>query len=352
MSWSVGPQASSRPLLDVHDLLILDLDGVVYVGAGAVPGVVEVLEKAEARGVRRTFATNNASRTPEDVAAHLSRIGVPARPEDVVTSSQAAADLIVRRCGAGAAVLAVGGRGLAQACREAGLHVVAGADESPAAVVQGYGPDVGWRDLAEATYAVRAGSWWVATNTDITIPTERGPAPGNGTLVAAVRAAVDVDPVVAGKPEPGLFTAAARRVGARSPLVVGDRLDTDIEGAVRAEQPSVLVLTGVTRPRDLLVAEPRRRPTYVTEDMHGLLEPQPEVTADGGGWRCREARVEVVAGELQGTAPRGRGAALDLLRAATAAAWTLRADAADGEKPGVASALLERWEPLGTGSTT
>jgi HAD superfamily hydrolase (TIGR01450 family) len=349
MSAVNAPQGSSRPLLDVHDLLILDLDGVVYVGAHAVPGVVEVLEKAEARGVRRTFATNNASRTPEDVAAHLSRIGVPAQPQDVVTSSQAAADLIVRRCGAGVSVLAVGGPGLVEACREAGLNVVVSAEDSPAAVVQGYGPAVGWRDLAEATYAVRAGSWWVATNTDITIPTERGPAPGNGTLVAAVRAAVDVDPVVAGKPEPGLFTAAARRVGARSPLVVGDRLDTDIEGAVRAQQPSVLVLTGVTRPQDLLDAEPGRRPTYVTEDMHGLLEPQPEVTADGDGWRCRDARVEVVAGELQGSAPQGRGAALDLLRAAAAAAW---ASQAAGEKPSVASALLERWEPLGTDPTT
>ena len=345
----MGPRASSRPLLDMHDLLILDLDGVVYVGAHAVPGVVEVLEKAEARGVKRSFATNNASRTPQDVAAHLSRLGIPAEPGDVVTSSQAAADLIVRRFGAGASVLAVGGPGLDQACRDAGLRTVSGAADSPAAVVQGYGPDLGWRDLAEATYAIRAGSWWVATNTDTTIPTERGPAPGNGTLVAAVRAAVDVDPVVAGKPEPGLFTAAARRAGAKSPIVVGDRLDTDIEGAVRAAQPSVLVLTGVTRPLDLLAAAPDERPTYVAEDMHGLLEPQPEVTADDGGWRCRDARVEVVAGELQGTAPQGRAAALDLLRAAAAAAWQAQER---GEVPAVASALLARWEPLGTDLAT
>ncbi len=322
-------------LADAHDLLLLDLDGVVYVGEDAVPGAAEALVRAREEGRATGYATNNASRTPEDVAAHLVRLGIPARPEEVTTSSQAAAQLVVERLGAGATVLAVGGPGVSAALREAGLEPV-GVDDAPAAVVQGFGRQLGWSDLADAAAAVRGGALWVATNTDLTLPTERGPAPGNGSLVGAVRNAVDVDPVVAGKPEPTLFVAAARRAGATAPLVVGDRLDTDVAGAVRSGMTGALVLTGLTGPRQLLDAAPGERPDLVLADLGALHRPPPRsAELSVGGARCGDAEVRWDGGTLEAaTGSAGPGAPLedllDLLRAACAAAWAPRADGSAG----------------------
>jgi HAD superfamily hydrolase (TIGR01450 family) len=316
-----GLLASAQGPAREHDLLVLDLDGVVYVGDHAVPGAVASLTAARGTGTRWCFVTNNASRPPDVVAEHLTRLGLDVRPGDVVTSSQAAAQLVLDRFGPGTPVLAVGGPGVAAACRELGLATVGSATEHPVAVVQGYGADVGWTDLAEAAFAIQAGAWWVATNTDATLPTPRGPAPGNGALVASVRAAVGVDPVVAGKPEPALFTTAARRAAASRPLVVGDRLDTDVAGAVRAGQHSMLVLTGVSRPLDVITAPPELRPSYVAADLAGLLRPHAAAVADGDGWRCGEARVGWVDGVLDGEGTADADDTLDLLRAACAAAW-------------------------------
>src|SRR6185436_19331771 len=170
--------------------------------------------------------------------------------------------------------------------------------DNPAAVVQGYGPDVGWRILAEAALSVRAGAIWVATNTDRTLPSPRGPLPGNGSLVAVLRTALDREPdLVVGKPEPALFTTAAASSGARRPLVVGDRLDTDIEGAVGAGMDSLLVLTGVSGPAELLAAPPERRPTYVSADLSGLFGEAsaariPVATDELGGWRLADGKLE------------------------------------------------------------
>jgi ribonucleotide monophosphatase NagD (HAD superfamily) len=142
----------------------------------------------------------------------------------------------------------------------------------PAAVAQGWGPDVGWANLAEATVALHAGARWVATNLDRTLPSPRGPLPGSGSLIAAVETATGRSPdSVAGKPYPPLFSAAVKGSQAKRPLVVGDRLDTDIAGATRAGLPSLLVLTGVSRPRDLLAAPPEQRPTYVGRDLTALF---------------------------------------------------------------------------------
>jgi HAD superfamily hydrolase (TIGR01450 family) len=344
--------------VDAHDLLVLDLDGVVYVGAGAVPAAVETLLEARSRGIGWCFATNNASRTPHDVAAHLVELGLPAADDEVITSSQAAAQIVADRCGGGAVVLAVGGPGVAAACAEAGLRPVTslerrGADgealeEHPVAVVQGFGRDVAWTDLAQAARAVRGGALWVATNTDATLPTGYGPAPGNGTLVAAVRAAVDLDPVVAGKPEPVMFAQAAARVGALRPLVVGDRLDTDLAGAVRAGMPGLLVLTGVSRPADLLAAPAAHRPTYVARDLTSLLQAHPATERSGDGWRCGTAVVRVRDGELRGEAPSGPTGSLDLLRAACAAVWSREPGA---PVPSVGPELERRWEALADGGT-
>jgi glycerol-1-phosphatase len=274
------PQASERPLSEVYDVGLLDLDGVVYLGSSAVPGAAEALEAARRAGMRLAFVTNNASRSPSTIAAQLNRLGVPASPAEVVTSAHAAARLIAERLPPGSPVLVVGGIGLRIALRERGLRPVSTAAERPAAVVQGYGPDIGYGLLAEGELAVRAGAWFVASNVDVTLPTARGLQPGNGSLVQVIATATGQQPAVAGKPEPPLHAEAVERTGARRPLVVGDRLDTDIEGAVRVGADSMLVLTGVTGPAEAVLAPPGQRPAYLAHDLAGLLEPHPAVTAE------------------------------------------------------------------------
>lgn len=316
--------ACEAPLAEVFDLAILDLDGVVYVGRDAVPGAAPAIAEAGRRGLRSCFVTNNASRTPDTVADHLTELGVPAGPDDVVTSAQVAAALLARRLEPGSRVLVIGGTGLRVALKEAGLVPVATMDDGPAAVVQGFSPDLDWRALAQGTRAVRAGLPWVATNLDPTVPTPHGPAPGNGSLVRLIATAAEKDPdEIAGKPQPQPFLEAARRYGANSPLVVGDRLDTDLEGAAAAAMPGLAVLTGISGARDLVRAARGMRPTFVAVDLAGLLEPHPDAPAHLDGGRalatCRSARVSVDPTGVEVLATGGD--ALDLLRAACAAAW-------------------------------
>lgn len=277
---------------------------------------------------RITFVTNNASRTPHAVADHVRRLGVPAEAAEVATSAQAAARLIAERVPARSAVLVVGGMGLRQAVRARALRPVTTAAQRPVAVVQGYDPGLGYDDLAEATLAVRAGALYVAANADVTLPTARGILPGNGAFVQAVRAATGSDPLVAGKPEPSLYDEATSRAGAVRPLMVGDRLETDIEGAVHAGVDSLLVLTGVTGPLDLVLAPPSRRPTYVAADLGGLLDCHPAVHRDGDAWVCRGW---VARGREGRFGVEGHGDPCDGLRALCGAVWhavgTVREDA-------------------------
>lgn len=312
--------AGSAVLADRFDTALLDLDGVVYVGPDAIAGVPETLVQVRQRGMRTAFVTNNAARTPETVAAHLRELGVAAEADDVVTSAQAAATLVLGLVGAGAAVLVVGGEGLRAALLERGLRPVTSADDADA-VVQGFAPDVDWGLLAEGTFAVRRGLPWVAANLDSTVPTPRGIAPGNGALVGVIARTTGMAPTaVAGKPELALHQESMRRTEARQPLVVGDRLDTDIEGANRAGVASLLVFTGVAAPADVLRAEPVHRPTYIAEDLRtGLLEAHPPVSRDGRGWTCRAATVGVD-GAVQ-------GAGIDALRAGCVAVWSGGVDA-------------------------
>jgi HAD superfamily hydrolase (TIGR01450 family) len=291
--------------------------------------------------MRLAFVTNNASRSPAAIAQQLNQLGVGASPADVVTSAQAAARLIADRLPGGSAVLVAGGIGLRLALRERGLRPVSTAAERPAAVVQGYAPDISYSLLAEAAVAIRGGAWYVASNADATLPSSRGPLPGNGALVQLLVTATGRRPVVAGKPEPPLHAEAVRRTGARRPLVVGDRLDTDIEGAVRVGADSLLVLTGVTQPADLVLAPPQRRPSYVAADLNGLLEPHPEVTAADGAFSCGSWTARLTCGSAgdgqPGPASRpagqlelsGSGKPIDGLRALCAAAWS--ADALTAE---------------------
>ena len=278
-------------LVDGYDLVIFDLDGVVYLIDKPIPGAAEAVERLRADGIAVAYATNNASRRAAQVADAL---------RDEV--------------------------------RDAGLTPVETFEDKPAAVVQGYGADVGWRILAEAALSVRAGARWVATNTDRTLPSPRGPLPGNGSLVSVLRTALDREPdVVVGKPQPALFTTAASMSHAERPLTVGDRLDTDIEGAVTAGMDSLLVLTGVSGPADLLAAPPERRPTYVAADVSGLFAPpvplQP--ATELGGWRLSGD------GALD-----GEGDPVDALRLLCPAAWSGTRVSASSE---AARDLLKSW---------
>jgi glycerol-1-phosphatase len=261
-------------LVDRYDLIIFDLDGVIYLIDKPIPGAVETVERLRAEHTPIAYVTNNASRRAADVAALLSGMDVPAETDEVLTSAGAAAAMLAARLPAGAPVLVVGADALRAEVRDAGLRPVDAFEDKPAAVVQGYGPDVGWRILAEAALSVRAGALWMATNTDRTLPSPRGPLPGNGSLIAVLRTALDREPdVVVGKPEPALFTAAAEHARAERPLVVGGRLDTDIEGAVGAGMDSLLVLSGISDRAELLTAPAQRRPTFVAADLTALFDP-------------------------------------------------------------------------------
>ena len=312
--------------LDGVDLVLADLDGVVYRGAQAIPHAVESINRAgEAR--RIGYITNNASRTPESVAEQLENLGLHVVADDVVTSPQAAVRLLSGMIPAGSLVFAVGGEGLKVELANAGFAITESAEDGPVAVIQGFAQDIGWVQLAEASYALQANGGdipWVATNTDWTLPTARGTAPGNGTLVSAIHLAVGRLPVVAGKPEVAIFEEALHRFGGSKPLFLGDRLDTDILGANRAGLDSVLVLTGIDKAKQVLAADPNSRPTFVLDDLRGLHEPYPivndETMADGSRTVTVGSAVVRMVGHIVSVAQRG-DSKLNLLRAGAAAIW-------------------------------
>lgn len=257
--------------------------------------------------MRLAFVTNNAARPPSEVVEHLIHLGIPAAVDEVITSAQTAAHYLARQLPPGAPVLVVGTTGLIEALREHGLTPVFSADDEPAAVVQGYSPELTWRQLAEGAVAIRRGARWVAANLDATVPSPRGPLPGNGSLVAALRHATGMEPFATGKPDPTMHGETVERTGAQRPIVVGDRLDTDIEGATRVGCASLVVLSGVTDPATLLAAPVGQRPDFVADDLAGLLVAHPGVEVDGPRVRCRrwlasrEADVIVLALATLGT---------------------------------------------------
>ncbi len=317
---------SERTPLDGVDLLLADLDGVVYRGAAAIPHAVESINRAS-ESCAVAYVTNNASRTPESVAEQLVGLGLHVSRDDVVTSPQAAVRLLAGLIPPGSRVLAVGGEGLHTELELAGFVVTHSADDSPAAVIQGFAQDIGWTQLAEASYALQGAGEdlpWVATNTDWTIPTARGIAPGNGTLVSAVHLAVGRLPVVAGKPETPIFQEAIARFGGTKTLFLGDRLDTDILGANRAGIDSALVLTGIDQAKQVLAADPNSRPTFVLENLSELHTPYPEIrdetTADGTRIVTVGNAVVHMDGNVVSVVTTGESK-VNLLRAGSAAIW-------------------------------
>ena len=318
-----GRNAPRPTPLDGIDVVLADLDGVVYAGPGPIPFAVESLNRATT-GRRLGFITNNASRTDASVAAHLTDLGIPTAPDDVVTSPQAAMRLLVEVVPPGSTVLVVGGEGLVVELEKAGFVVTRSADDNPAAVVQGFAPDVAWVHLAEAAFALKTpvdegGIPWIATNTDWTIPQARGIAPGNGTLVSAVHTAVGRLATVAGKPEVPIFHEAVARFDATTPLFIGDRLDTDIKGAVAAGMRSAVVLTGIDRPKHVLAAPPDSRPDFILSDLRELFEPYPETVVKGARTTVGAASVELDGADLRIVSEGDRP--IDLVRAGAAAVW-------------------------------
>jgi glycerol-1-phosphatase len=331
-------------LAQEYDCLLLDLDGTVFRGHELTAGAAESLDKTQGR---KLFITNNASRSAAEVAKHLDDLGLDATADGVVTSAQSAAGVLAAQLPPESRVLVVGTEALAAEIAAAGLRPVRLWQDKPAAVVQGHSTETGWTNLAEAALAIRAGVLWVAANADRTLPTERGLVPGNGSMVAALKAATDAEPQVAGKPAPTLMKDALARGDFRAPLVVGDRLDTDIAGATAAGLPSLMVLTGVSSARDAVYAVPDQRPTYIGYDLRALHQDADVLAvAPQLAWRIEAdgMSLRVSAGRDDST-----GDGLSVVRAVANAIWADRSavrpvtiEAGDN----IAYDALERWSLL------
>lgn len=325
-----------------YDCLLLDLDGTVFRGHEPTEGAVAALADA---GICKLYVTNNASRSADEVAAHLCELGFAAGAADVVTSAQSAAHLLAQQLPAGSTVLVVGTASLAAEIEAVGLRPVREFKNQPVAVVQGHSSATGWSDLAEAALAIRAGALWVAANVDKTLPSERGLLPGNGSMVAALRTATDSEPQVAGKPAPTLMAEALSRGDFHAPLVVGDRLDTDIAGAYAAELPSLMVLSGVNSARDVVLAIDEQRPTFLAHDLRALhTDPATAAVTAQPGWRTEVdgARITVSA---NGADPGQDG--LSVVRATARAVWdsgTSNVTVVAGDD--TARAALQHWSLL------
>ena len=307
-------------LIDSFDSLLLDLDGVVYRGKKAIAGAVESITKAQRLGKSVGYITNNASRTPSQIAMQLREFGISIEDHQIIGSARAAAKLLAGKIPSGSKVLVVGGEGLRTEVEALGFSLVASSEELPSAVIQGFSPEVGWKDLAEAAFAIQNGAIWIATNQDWTLPLEKGIAPGNGTLVGAVHTAVGILPEFAGKPFRPIFDSALSELGFQKPLVIGDRLDTDIKGAVAAGLESAAVLTGILGNRELLGAKSDERPTYILTDLSELFSDYPKPKRTKSSVSFGQSEVEIIGDRLMISA--GNPSAVDTIRAATDLVWS------------------------------
>lgn len=321
---------SRKPLVETADVLLIDLDGVCYAGTRDIPHAAAGLAAARESGVKFQFLTNNASRTPEQVAEKLKGHGIAADPTEVMTAAMDAVEILTQKIEPESKVLVIGTQALIDTVAKAGFEVVSKASEQPVAVIQGYGPEVGWCQLSEAAYAISAGALFMATNLDATLPTEDGFALGNGSLVAAVEHATGQKPFAGGKPFAGIYRKAAAHAGATKPLAVGDRLDTDIAGAVAADMLSLHVLTGVSDAKAVALAYPDRRPSYLGLDLTDLMRVHPgPVHQPTGAWTSGESAAFMVAEDgrvMRDEEPVDNGQVLSLedYRALVAAVWDAR----------------------------
>ena len=282
-------------LAEEFDCALLDLDGTAWSGDERIEHAAASVIEARTMGMTSAFVTNNAMRTPQQVADKLNGMDFEATPEMVMTSAMDIAAIMAEELEEGAKVFVLGGAGLRLALEEQGFVLVDSADDEPAAVVQGLDKEVNWALLSEGAFAIERGAAFYASNLDATLPVERGQALGNGSLVRAIQHATRKRPTAGGKPEPGIYRRASELVGAKNPMAVGDRLETDIMGAVAAGVPAMHVLTGVHQARAVLRAPRGQRPAYLAIDMRGLLEahPAPKHHRDGT-WTCGLSQVAKV----------------------------------------------------------
>jgi HAD superfamily hydrolase (TIGR01450 family) len=309
-------QKSCQSIASEYDALLLDLDGVVYVGEESIPGVIPALNQARAEfGASLTCVTNNAARSSQTIAEHLTSLGLVVSAQDVVTSAQAGAAELAKLLKPGDSVFVCGSRDLMKEVELVGLKPSQDFNAPHKAVVNGYWPDMPWRMLSQAAGIISSGAIWVATNMDLTIPTKFGTSPGNGSMVNALIMATGREPdVVAGKPQKPLMLASIDRTRAQKPIAIGDRLDTDILGANNIGIDSLLVLSGVTSVTELLAAIPTQRPTYLGWDAACVLQSQQAtlVTSNKAtlnGWQVDENGLT------------GAGDSLDAIRVCAVAAW-------------------------------
>lgn len=294
-----------RSLTDRYDAFLLDLDGVLYRGDEALPGAAETTRELRARGRRLAFVTNNSARTPEEVAEKLEGLGIEADRHEVVTSGLVTAE---RLRGAASTAYVIGERGVRVALADAGIEVLDGEPDGADVVVVGWDRSVDYDRLRIASVLVGRGARLVATNADPSYPAPGGDLwPGAGALLAAVETATGVRAEAFGKPAAPLFEAAMERLGARSCLVVGDRLDTDVAGAEAAGLDAALILTGAGTLATL--AEHDARPVAVLSALGELLEPRPclrirasrgeeaRQVAEGAGLAAEGGPQEALVGE-------------------------------------------------------
>ena len=326
-------RGTGNALAEDYDCALLDLDGTAWSGDERIEHAAASVIEAREAGMASAFVTNNAMRTPQQVADKLNSMDFQATPDMVMTSAMDIAAIMAEELAEGSKVLVIGGAGLRLALEERGFVLVDSTDDEPAAVVQGLDKQVDWALLSEGAFAIERGAAFYASNLDATLPVERGQALGNGSLVRAIQHATRKRPTAGGKPEPGIYRRASELVGAQNPLAVGDRLETDIMGAVAAGVPAMHVLTGVHMARDVIRAPRGQRPSYLAIDMRGLLEahPAPKHHRDGT-WTCglsQVAKVErsgvLTLDDVELTEP--VTITIDSYRALAAAAWEY-ADAA------------------------
>lgn len=258
-------------LADEFDGLLIDLDGVVWVGRELVPGAVETLRALQGAGVEIAFVTNNPARSPATYAERLREAGVQAADERVVTAGMVTARLAAERVGAGGGAFAIGAPGFKDAVAEAGLELLEGdaTREADAVLVSGHrGFD--YEELLTATLALQGGAALFATSRDPTLPMPDGAWPGTGAVLAAVETASGARAEIGGKPEPHLFEQARALLGGAGRVaMVGDRIASDIEGGRRAGLATILVLSGASSREQAEAADPP--PDHVLDDLSGLL---------------------------------------------------------------------------------
>jgi HAD superfamily hydrolase (TIGR01450 family) len=258
-------------LADRYDGLLVDLDGVVWIGREPLPGAVETLRHLLEDGRGLVFVTNNPGRPPAVYAERLREAGLPVGDDAVVTAGTATAELAARQAGAGSSAFAIGAPAFRESAAAAGLELLSGEDAHEAEVVLVSGHrGFDYEELFTATRALQRGASLFATSRDPTMPMPGGAWPGTGSVLAAVETASGAAAEIGGKPEPHLFRAARERIaGAERVAMVGDRLASDIEGGRRAGLETILVLSGSTTPEEAERAEPG--PDHVIDDLRGLL---------------------------------------------------------------------------------